>query len=227
MFCFLSLMAIFASCSTDEQEVQMEEMNVEVQESISLRVTLENIKNMNPSTTGKNVNATDAADELCFQFEYPITLEYNTGTQVTANNYEELLSILLDESVAVHLTGIGFPFEIIQYSTNTTLTIDDEAEFENLVEACGYDSIGVVDVVALTANCFDVNYPITVLINELPETFNSQADAENYFYGNIQTIESIGFQYPFSVHLASTDTDLQINSDYEVVNLINDTCGIY
>lgn len=221
----LSFSIFFFSCSKDEEIVAPEEaqVNVEVQQSTALRFSLQQFKKLALQGTSK---MTTESTELCFQFQYPIVLEYNDATQITVDTYEDLLQILLNETPELHLTAIGFPFDVLQYSTDTVMTVSNEDEFQNLVSNCGYDPVTVVDVVALTENCFSVNYPITALVNEQPQVFNNQTEAEDYFSANYTTIQSLSLQYPFSVNMIATGEANQINNDFELIYLINDTCGI-
>jgi len=218
---------IMVSCSKDDGENAIEEQNtvgnVEVEQSKALRFTFEKMKE-NQNLAGRG--AAIAVNDLCFQFDYPILLEYNDNSQVTVQDYEQLLQLLLDETVSLHIVGIGFPFDIINYSTNTQATISSGTDFDNLVTNCGYDIIDVNDIVDLTDNCFTVNYPISVLVNGSLETFTSQQNAQNYFVNFTGTIQSIDFVYPFSVQLISNNSTVTINNDYEVIYLVNTTCAI-
>lgn len=67
--------------------------------------------------------------------------------------------------------------------------------FQALISDCGYDYIDVNDVVALTDDCFTVDFPITVYVNGEAETFTSQAQAQEFFVNYSGTIESIDFDY--------------------------------
>lgn len=223
LYLFTSLL-VLASCSSDSTHELQEEaaLDVTVQESTALRISLNQMKDA-VNHTGRSMND---PSELCFQFVYPIVLEYNDGSQVTVADYPQLLEILLAETMDFHITAIGFPFDVIQYSDNSTVTITSESEFQSLIVGCGYDPVTVSQIVAITEDCFTVVYPITVLVDQVPQIFNSQTEAENYFLNNIQTITSLGFQYPFSVVMVETATEVSINNDYELITLVDTTCGI-
>lgn len=218
-------MLLLVSCTAEDTEQRSEELNVEVQQSTALRVSLEKIKNF-AATNEERLLAAQEATELCFQFEYPVVLEYNIGTQVTVDDYEQLLDILLNETMDFHITSIGFPFNVVLYSDNSSATITNEADFQDLISNCGYNPVTVADVVSVTENCFAVQYPITLIINDAAHNFNSQPEIENYFSANTEVIYSINFQYPVNVTLMETGANLPINNNFELIYLINDTCGI-
>lgn len=225
MIFFMALTVV--ACSSDDDNQITPENNddnpnnppqeevVVTEGSLALRATLEEIKDF------ANLRA---QTDLCFNFDYPINLEYNNGTTESITDYEALLTALLEETQTEHITGIEFPFTVIQESGNTV--INSEAEFQTLVADCNYDIVSVQDVVVATQFCFEVNYPVTMYVNEDTPTFNNQSEVEAYFGGDITNIEVLGFDYPFSVTLTETNEELQIEDDYAVVNLINNICGI-
>jgi hypothetical protein len=224
---YILLVMVFAafSCSDDDslitepEEATNPENNTELENSIALRATLENIKNEEQLERSAQEN-----ESLCFQFEYPIVLEYNNETTVTVDDYNNLLNLLLDETLAVHIVGIGFPFNIVQ--NGQTQAIANEAEFQTLVTDCGYDMVSFEDVVVVTDDCFNINYPITVFVNEQSQTFNSQDEAQSFFLSYTEEIDAVGFDYPFGVTLVEDGSVVTVNDDFELVFLIEETCGI-
>jgi hypothetical protein len=144
---------------------------------------------------------------------------------MTINDYEALLNKLLSETPADHITSIGFPFDVT-LQDGTTQTITDESGFQALVQNCDYDNFAVTDVVALTEDCFEINYPVSLIVNGTSQSFNSQEEAETYFSNNLASIESLNLSYPFSVNLVSDGSMLTINDNFKLVDLINNTCGI-
>ena len=220
----LLMMATMAiSCTEDEGNVTEVEKNTEeppkeIESSLALRATLENMKEVQ-GITGRSVQ-----NELCFQFDYPIVLSYNDDSTVEVITYNHLLSLLLEETVELHIVGIQYPFDIIQNDSNQTF--QEESEFQALISDCGYDYMEVNDVVALTDDCFTVDFPITVYVNGEAETFTSQAQAQEFFVNYSGTIESINFDYPFTVIMTSDDSQMTISDDYELIDLVENICNI-
>jgi len=223
---YILLVMVFAAfgCSEDDTELSVAEEaetsneTTELKNSLALRATLENIKNE------EQLERSVQEDGLCFQFEYPIVLSYNNETTVSVSDYNNLLNLLLEETTSLHIVGIEFPFNIVQ--DEQTQAVNDESEFQTVVTDCGYDMVTFEDVIMLTDNCFTVNYPISVVINDEPQTFNNQAEAQSFFLGFTEEIDSVGFAYPFSVTLQEDESTVVVNDDFELVFLIEETCGI-
>lgn len=228
LVCILFMAIGVLSCSTDDNDAITNPENnddnpnnppqeevVVTEGSLALRATLEEIKDY------ANLRA---QTDLCFNFDYPIDLEYNNGTTQSISDYDALLTALLEETQTEHITGIEFPFNVIQSSGNTL--INSEEEFQTLVTDCSYDLVSVQDIVAATQFCFEVNYPVTLYVNDETPTFNNQEEVETYFGENITNIEVLGFDYSFSVTLTETGEELQMEDDYAIVNLISTICEI-
>ena len=220
----LFVFATFAfGCSDDDSQLNTENSDLEevtgMDGSFALRATLENIKDL--EHLGRN---SQNQNQLCFQFEYPINLEYNDGSFLEVASYSDLLDSLINETASMHITAIEFPFNVIQ--DNSSFSISNEADFQTLVADCGYDMVSFDDVVAITDECFTVNYPISVFVNDDLETFNSESDAQSFFLNYNDEINALGFDYPFTVNLVEDNTEVVVNDDYELIYLVEETCGI-
>ena len=163
---------------------------------------------------------------LCFQFVYPITLEYSDATQVNVQDYEQLLKLLLNESSGKYLTGIGFPFKVTMKADDSIKTIANEDEFKALIKDCGYDEIDYTYLVNSVSSCFAVSYPLDLKINDMIKTFRSQEQAQDYFRSNWSPSTAVNISYPFRVTMTETGEQISIENDFEMINLIKNTCGI-
>ena len=220
---FISFL-LFTSCSNEEVLIDPNNSaNVIIETSSAMRtafeILLENASK-SPARTTKN------PEDLCFQFIYPITLAYNTEEVVEVSSYDVLLEILFQESLEKHITGIGFPFEVQIRETEEIKTINDEAEFRELINTCGYDALDYAGVVDIAETCFEVSYPISLVVNDERIEFESEAAAQSYFQAEFATIVSVTVAYPLHVILRDTEEIIAINDDYELIYLINETCGI-
>jgi len=218
LFLLLTVISI-AACSTSDDSINEEEANLQFEKSLALRINLETIRDRAINTQAKGAN------DLCFNFEYPINVGYNDGSEITVTDFDSLLELLLQETVESHITEIAFPFNVI-LADDTVQTITDETEFQTLIDDCGYDFITVAEVLAVVDDCFTINYPLTLVVNDEPQTFNSQEEAEAFFTNNNQDIVSVTFSYPFSVTLIDDTTPTIINDDFELINLITNTCSV-
>lgn len=100
ILCMMAAMAI--SCTEDEGNVteverNTEEPSKEIESSLALMATLENMKELQ-GIAGRSVQ-----NELCFQFDYPIVLSYNDDSTVEVITYNHLLSLLLEETFELHI----------------------------------------------------------------------------------------------------------------------------
>jgi hypothetical protein len=199
----------FYSCS-DNDPVENE---IVTSKSIALRTTLNEIKKAN-NISDRNANATQ--DQfLCFQFVYPITLSYNDGTVITVATYEGLLDILTAETETLFIVGIAFPFQVQQEGAITT--IDDEAEFYALIEACGFSPIND-DV--LQFSCLQIVFPISV-INDNGATIvvNTQAELESLL------INGALVDIVFPINVTQNNEVIAVNDLYELFELYDECDG--
>ncbi|HEY0090891.1 MAG TPA: hypothetical protein VGB43_00265 [Flavobacterium sp.] len=193
----------FNSCS-DENPIENPNSSV-AQPSIALRTVLNQLKEEN--------NLNGRIDVFCFQFVYPITFEFNNGTSVTVANFEGLLEILANESPALYLEGIVFPFQIMQ--GGAVSTIDNEAEFSSLIEDCGFVSYN--DDLS-NSYCFDFVFPITVGGGGLPNTtISSNEELNAYIIANPNT----GVNIIFPISVVFNNSTIEINSIYEFYEMLN------
>lgn len=219
----LLLLSIFTMLSCSNEELILppdQDAANQLTQSSSLRATLEQIREKE-TTTGRAMTS-----ELCFNFVYPITLGYNTSADVEVASYTDLIELLLNESLDSHITSISYPFEVELSADASVQTVANEDEFYTLVENCGYDHLEYEDVVDAVSDCFTINYPITVIVNDDEVTFDSEAMAQSYFLNNYQTITSVTIAYPLSVTLTADNSEFIATDDYEAIYLINDICGI-
>ena len=196
---------LFYSCTSKSDDVTTEK-------SLSLRAYLQQIKSSLPNS-GKSINKTDDS-ELCFDFVYPITLSYNTGAVVSVNSYNEIISLLESETSSLYLEGIAFPFQVISSSDATITTINNESDFVNQIEACGYDDTDIDDT------CYDLIYPFS-LINSQNEIIVIDDQAELIAVVNASENETLFPVFPFSVML--NGQVVVLNNEYEFYEL-SDSC---
>ncbi|WP_442844514.1 hypothetical protein [Leeuwenhoekiella sp. H156] len=190
--------------------------------STALRITLERISE---SAEEKTALTKSRLNELCFQFVYPVSLGYNTGETIVVENYDRLLEVILSETLERHIISIAYPFRIVKRDSGQEVLITDEAGFMQVVQDCGYEAITYTDVITEAGSCFEVIYPLTLLVNTNPVDFGSAIEAQEYFAAQYAAIQSLGIAYPLNVRLTATDEELTIADDYELIYLFKETCG--
>ncbi len=164
LFSLVISFGIFTSC-TDNNDIN----NLpDVQESEAVQSVITELRTMynDDGTVIVTENPTgNMVFDFCFDFVYPITLIYNTGTTVDVNSLEELIAVILNSSNDVYVVGIEFPFNVEVYNAETNqieiITINNEEEFAQLFESCIIDD---------SCNCTDEFDPVCVDVEEGGQT---------------------------------------------------------
>ena len=196
---FLIFLILLQSCSFEKYE----EVILAKEESISLRITVQAIKKINKLETIKttkvvNINETSSSLDLCFNFIYPINIVYKDNSTVNVTSFSQLVQLILTETHDNHMLAIQYPFSVIM-SNNQQKLITNDNEFDSLIQDCGYFTLAFSEIKDAYINCFDFNYPISVIINETQYDFNDESDAVNLVDTFNQEVKSFNFVYPFSI----------------------------
>ena len=199
----LSSVTLF-SCS-DNNSVEKEA--VVPSKSVSLRTHLSKMK-INHNIHGKS--ATDT-----FTFLFPVTFSYSNGTTVTVDSNQALLNLLENETQALYLDGVAFPFQIVVASDNSTTTVTTESGYETVLEN---NNIPTVNSIATQSTCFNFIYPISVIDqNNQPVVINNDTELATY----ASTHNPINFVYPFTVLAIDSQgvTTVIVDNLYDFLNL--------
>ena len=194
----------FNACS-DSNPIENESTT---QKSIALRTVLNEFKTSN-NLSGK----TDPSNGFCFEFIYPLTFSYNNGTVISVGNPEGLIDILTNETAALYIEGIEFPFQVV--TASDAITINNEEEFTALIESCGYDTF---DDDLENTFCFDIVFPIQVQFNGQVTDVNSLEDLLNLVNGPNSNGE-IEIVFPISVNY--NNETVVVNTIYEFYDMTN------
>jgi hypothetical protein len=158
-FSMLMALTVLTSCQNNDDII--DDM-ANVTESASLRSALTNLEliiNEDGSLNDMENPTGNIIFDFCFDFVYPINLEYNNGTTVTVNNFEELILVLINSTEDLYIVGIEFPFEVEVFNEDSNeieiISINNEEEFIALIESCGFDN---------PCDCPDVVDPVCVEI---------------------------------------------------------------
>jgi hypothetical protein len=182
---------------------------------------------------------------MCFDIEFPITINLSDGSVVTISNDEQLFEGIedyyeMDESD--NLPEINFPINIIFYYEN-----ENGVEYEDLVEIVDYDELEMYFEMCEDEedinddeeenwsefNCLDLVYPITI---ESPEgenlSFENEDSLNNYieswYNSNPNSNQEFELVFPLSIEYFSETTDqletLIIYSEEELGEFIEEYC---
>ena len=197
---FIISILFLNSCSYEKYE----EDSLIPNESISLRITIQAIKKINQLNTIKITDVQDkmmvnSSLELCFNFNYPINIVYKDNSTINVTSFSQLIQLILNESQENHMLQIKYPFSVIMTSNNQEVSIPNESAFENLIEECGYFTLAFSEIKEAYIDCFDFNYPVSVIINGNQYNFNDESDAVNLAATFNQEVNSFNFVYPFTI----------------------------
>ena len=141
---FLSIvisLGIFSSCTNNDNDD-----NPIVQRSETVQNVIAELRTMfneDGSVITDQQPTGNLIFDFCFEFVYPIELVYNTGTIVTINSNEELITVIMNSTNELYIVGIEFPFDVQIYNPNTNeveiLTITNEEQFITLLASCSFN----------------------------------------------------------------------------------------
>lgn len=233
------ILAVFIFSSCKDESVKVPDQTVSSIAAKSSMAALKTHFNPDGSLSRDGENPTNnLIFDFCFDFVYPVTLSYNTGAEVTVENFEGLVTVLINMNDNLYIDGIAFPFqvEIFNSDSNTfeTLTIQNEDAFMSLLDTCSIDDSGNEND---NCNCTEQYDPVCVTVRdtsndsytiEFPnmclaecEGF-TQNDVVDCNYDNPSNIDladgCFNFIYPFSVTNTNGET-VEINNDNDFENI--------
>jgi len=206
------ILAFISSCRNEVEHIVPNDN----EDSIALRLVLNSIKENFHLAKTKSLY-----DSICFDFEYPIELILNNETSVKIENFEGLLSIIINETPELHVSSISMPFNVVM--NNKVESINSEVDFFDLLYNCGMIMPVQSD---FFSGCFTFKYPINAItIDNYVHTIESQSDFETFLqkYFDIWYFE---FEYPLEVTL-NEGSSFIINNEYDLFDVLNDcfNCG--
>ena len=181
---------------------------------------------------------------MCFDVEFPISVNLSDGSVVTISNEEELyegIEEYYEMGEEDNLPEINFPINIIFYYENENgvesedlVEIGDYEELEMYFEMCEDDEdINDDEENWSEFNCVDFVYPVTI---ESPEgeniSFENEDSLNNYIESWYNTNNNEEFElvfvFPLSIEYFSETTDqlqtIIINSEEELGEFIEEYC---
>ena len=176
---------------------------------------------------------------MCFDVEFPISVNLSDGSVVTISNEEELyegIEEYYEMGEDDNLPEINFPINIIFYFEN-----DNNSEYEEIVEINNYEELEMYFEMCedeednwFGFDCVDLVYPVTI---ESPEGENFSFEDEASLIEHIETWydnnpdSNLEFEivFPLTVEYFSESNDqmetLIIYSEEEMEQYIEDYCS--
>ncbi|PHS51960.1 MAG: hypothetical protein COB01_09220, partial [Lutibacter sp.] len=136
----LALTLITISCANNET-IDDELLLDQTESSLSAKSVTQVLQSHTNSTNSTNNVQNGIEFDFCFDFVYPVTLLYNNGTEVIISDIDGLTNVVASTTETLYINGIAFPFDV--NTNNTVQTINNENEFETLINNCDTDGDGI------------------------------------------------------------------------------------
>lgn len=213
LYQILQIIVLFlclSSCVGDDSFFQEENSTTTI---VSSTATVTILNNFNDTINIISEN------NQCFRFSYPITMGYNTGSEIVIENYEALVNVISSQTTNFNITGIEFPVTIFFNTDNTPIIAEDENSLINIVRDCGNNTIRD-DIDIFLNNCFTFDYPITLLdVNQNEVNINSN-DELTAFYDDQGSSYQPDFVFPINLITISTQENNIIENYFEFYSII-------
>lgn len=234
IFSLFLLLVITFSCKIDNDDI---DLGNTTNESFAARTAMAELKSQFSNEGLLLEERTPTGNiifDFCFDFVYPITLSYNTGVAFDVENFDQLVTVLVNSNDNMYVNGISFPFQVERYHNGAIeiQTINNEEEFLELIESCGIGDNTIDDCI-----CTEEYNPVCVEIQEpnggsfmmefpnicyaMCEGFSQndivQCDHSNPANGFFD--DCFSFEYPFSV-VDNNGNTITINDENELNNVL-------
>jgi len=205
----MAIALLFGAC-VDDDSLFPDTTDNKVSVSTSL------IAALNALTSGSQVVP---ENELCFKFEYPITLGYNTDSSIRLDNYNGLVDVLSSQNSNFNVNGIVFPFDIKFSQNDSIANIKNETDFLRNLKLCGISTFRN-DFTRSFRECIKFDYPVTLLTTNNVEEVIANEDEFDLFYQNQGGDYQPSFKFPIGVLKAPDFSSVRISTYFEFYELI-------
>ena len=233
LFSFVLIAGFLTSCSNNESVV--DEQNIDETEAIttSLNRLAEQFNDDGYVIASANPSGNIVFD-YCFDFVYPLNLSYNNGTTVSVNSLDDLITILINSTNDLYISGVEFPFNVETYNDDTDaieiVTINNEEEFFDLLDDCDFDSIDecdcddeyapvCVEIQAPDGESFIITYPnecSAMCDGFTPNDFVENCADDGNNTGGFECFE---FNFPLTI-ITDDQQTITVNSQEELDNAL-------
>ncbi len=163
---------------------------------------------------------------FCFTINYPVQWIDADENSSTADNEELLFEVIYSGEMVDLVYPITVTFE-----DGTIVTVNNADEINNLVTDCEYEEypfegyeLNAVEIFNLLLTgesfCYNINYPITITVNNETQTIDEAAAIEEIKLELIsnEMLTGATINYPITATLISDASTITINNDTEFVN---------
>jgi hypothetical protein len=168
----------------------------------------------------------------CFDLVFPITVISGAGETEIADEEafgEFLVNLNPTDSVPFRF---AFPFFVQLSDGGSIVEINSEEDLDAVLDGCDFGDFGDWDDdlddyfgFGLGAGCFEINFPLTLSINDQSITISSEEDLLEILGNLEQDAElEIELEFPVSITLLNDESVVTVNSEEELEEAIEDAC---
>ncbi len=159
--------------------------------------------------------------ELCFKFEYPIVLGYNTNSNIRLDNYDGLIDVVSSQSANFNISAVVFPIEIKFNKNDSIASINNESDFIKNIELCDINTFRE-DFNTSFRKCVKFDYPVTLINDTKEEIIIANDDEFDVFYQNQEFDYQPNFKFPINILAAPEFLSTRVATYFEFYQLISD-----
>ncbi len=207
----MALLMLFTQSCVSEDEIDLPPDDDEIEtlsESIAIVSTL------------RAIESTTLEEDGCFQFLFPLQLEFNNNIQITISDFEGLKEVASNATISQHIDAVEFPFTVTK--SNVIRNIDDEKDFIDLLDDCGILTLRD-EFDPFFIQCFDLVYPVTMIdIDSNQVIINNQVE-----YFEFELAQGFDkqpkFVYPIALFDYAQQAEIPIETPFELFKAF-DSC---
>ncbi len=206
----LTLYFMAISCVGDDGLFEKEIASLNMTKSITIVTVLHNLR----------ITEMANEEELCFRFDYPLSLGYNTGASISISDFKGFKEMVFSQTPSFNVSKINFPFTIRPASSDLSIEVTNEKQFNTLISECNFKTLRK-EVDRSLNICFDYNYPITLLdTSDIPKNIPNQVALTTFLTNQGEDYQP-HHEFPIEINILSTKETKKIHSYFELFNILN------
>ena len=162
----------------------------------------------------------DDVDLSCVEFVYPLTLNNPDGSTTIITDEAALETTIEGINENTPLPTLVFPIQIIG-DNDLPETITTEEELCEIFIACLMDELDDCDCENKGEECFEINYPITLILPDgtqvvVNDDDQLEATIDNYYDTNPNDTGEIDVVYPVNVTMLEDGSVVTVNNESDL-----------
>ena len=152
-------------------------------------------------------------DELCFDFEYPISFRTDSDVLLDIETKEGLLELIESQTSGFFVNQVDFPVNIFLDSERE---IADDLELQDVLSSCGIEPLPYL-LTLFHGECFVFEYPIDIAINNGDREDVSSFESLESLFEEQSNSFFLDISYP-----VETASGQSVRNDFELYQILNE-----